>query len=210
MLIPSPNSSCHSRIEWSSSLKIGIVRAEARGGLLVIRGRLVRPGLGVEVLVPAARARSSSPTPATGATCRTCRRTNAGCSRGRSRAGSRDSSSSSRRCAGCRSRAPCSGRSACGGCRLPPRPAIPRAAACRASTSRTPDRRTLAAELLQAVILEPEIGRQPALAANAAPERGRLEVAREVVDPGVVDAVELLGFPELLAAHEVARGARNG
>ena len=54
------------------------------------------------------------------------------------------------------------------------------------------------------MILEPEIGRQPALAANAAPERRRLEVAREVVDPGVVDAVELLGAPEFLAAHEVA------
>ena len=60
-----------------------------------------------------------------------------------------------------------------------------------------------AAQLLQPVVLEPKVGGQPAFAAQAAPERGRLEIAAQVVDPGVVDAVELLRLPELLATDEV-------
>lgn len=60
------------------------------------------------------------------------------------------------------------------------------------------------AKFLQTVIGQLEVLGQPAFAAQAVPERRRSQVALEAVVPGVVDALQLPGLAEGLAADHVA------
>ena len=65
-------------------------------------------------------------------------------------------------------------------------------------------------QALQAVLVEPKVGRHAALAAQAAAQRHRFEGAAQVVGPLMVRADELGRRAEVGAAELQRRGGRSG